>query len=74
MELLEGNVLIAISGKVYCKAEAFSGPIKAGDLITTSNIPGYAMKVSDKELSQGAIIGKAMTELESGKGLDLGFS
>ena len=69
--VIGGDVLIAISGRVYCKAEAFSGPIKPGDLITTSNIPGYAMKVSDRELSQGAIIGKAMTELKSGKGLIL---
>jgi hypothetical protein len=69
--ILEGNILVAMVGKVYCKVEAFSGPIKAGDLLTTSNIPGYAMKVTDNQLSQGSIIGKAMTELESGKGLVL---
>ena len=69
--VLQGNILVAIGGKVYCKAEALSGPIKAGDLLTTSYIPGYAMKVTDKELSQGTVIGKAMTELESGKGLVL---
>lgn len=69
--VLEGNILVAMVGKVYCKVEAFSGPIKAGDLLTTSNISGYAMKVTDNQLSQGSIIGKAMTELKSGKGLVL---
>ncbi len=69
--ILEGNILIALSGKVYCKAEAFSGPIKPGDLLTTSSIPGYAMKVTDNKKSHGTVIGKAMTGLDSGKGLVL---
>lgn len=69
--VLEGETLIAMSGKVYCKAEAFAGSIKPGDLLTTSDMAGYAMKASDKELSPGAVIGKAMTGLESGKGLIL---
>jgi hypothetical protein len=35
-------------------------------LLTTSATPGHAMKVSDFAKGQGAIIGKAMTGLESG--------
>jgi hypothetical protein len=69
--VIHGNTLVAIAGRVYCKAEALSSPIEPGDLLTTSNIPGHAMKATDKERSQGAIIGKAMSSLASGKGLVL---
>jgi hypothetical protein len=40
-------------------------------LITTSDTPGHGMKVNDHAQARGAIIGKAMTSLESGKGLVL---
>ena len=53
------------------KADAASGPIKPGDLLTTSAIPGHAMKVQDHSKAQGAILGKAMSKLESGTGLVL---
>ena len=51
---------------------AYNGPIEPGDLLTTSNVPGHAMKVSDYERAQGAILGKAMSSLESGRGPVLG--
>ncbi|MBI1805868.1 MAG: hypothetical protein HYR76_02305 [Ignavibacteria bacterium] len=69
--VMEGNSLIAIAGRVYCKAEALSASIAPGDLLTTSDISGYAMKVTDKERSNGTVIGKAMSSLKSGKGLVL---
>jgi hypothetical protein len=69
--VIEGNSLIAIAGRVYCKAEAVSAPIEPGDLLTTSNIPGHAMKAADAARSHGAVIGKAMSALSSGKGLVL---
>jgi hypothetical protein len=62
---------IAIAGRVYVKAEAISAPIHPGDLLTTSDIPGTAMKATDRSLSAGAVIGKAMTSLDSGTGLVL---
>ncbi len=62
---------IALSGRVWVKCDATKHPIKLGDLLTTSNLPGYAMKVNDFTRSQGAIIGKAMTSLAEGKGLVL---
>ena len=47
-------------------------PDFAGDLLTTSDMPGYAMKVTDYDRANGAIIGKAMTGLPAGdKGLVL---
>jgi len=69
--IADGEHLIALSGRVYCLADATKDPIEIGDLLTTSDIPGHAMKVTDFENARGAIIGKAMTSLKSGKGLVL---
>jgi hypothetical protein len=69
--VLEGSALVAIAGRVYCKAEAIAAPIQPGDLLTTSGIAGHAMKAVDKERSHGAIIGKAMSSLKAGRGLVL---
>lgn len=59
---------IALSGRVYVLCDATSDPIEPGDLLTTSNTPGYAMKAATHTRAQGAILGKAMTALESGRG------
>jgi hypothetical protein len=69
--VLEGKSLIAIAGRVYCKADARSASIEPGDLLTTSNVPGHAMKATERDRSHGAIIGKAMSSLTSGTGLVL---
>ena len=69
--VLEGDTVVAIAGRVYVMADASNGAIAPGDLLTTSNTPGHVMKATDLDLAQGAIIGKAMTELESGTGLVL---
>jgi hypothetical protein len=69
--IADGNHPVALSGRVYCWADASSGPIEPGDLLTSSNIPGHAMKVTNHTKAQGAIIGKAMTGLKDGKGLVL---
>ena len=62
---------VALSGRVYCWADASYGAIQPGDLLTTSGTPGHVMLVSDHAQAQGAIIGKAMSSLESGQGLVL---
>lgn len=67
----DGKHLVALTGRVYCQADANTAPIKPGDFLTTSSIPGLAMKAVDHEKAQGAIIGKAMTGLDSGQGLVL---
>jgi len=51
------------------KVDASFGPIKAGDLLTTSPNRGYAMKVTDRQAASGAIIGKALADLNTGTGL-----
>ncbi len=62
---------LALSGRVYAMADASNGPIKPGDLLTTSGREGHAMKATDRDRSHGAVIGKAMTSLEEGTGLVL---
>jgi hypothetical protein len=69
--ITQGRTLVAIAGRVYCKADAHSGTIEPGDLLTTSNIPGHAMKATERDRSHGAIIGKAMSSLKAGTGLVL---
>ena len=59
---------VALTGRVYCLADATNGSIRPGDLLTTSETPGHAMKVTDHTKAQGAILGKAMTSLENGQG------
>ena len=60
---------VAILGKVYCKVDARKEAINAGDLITTSELEGYAMKAADKTLAFGAVIGKALQPLRGGTSL-----
>ena len=69
--IADGDHPVALTGRVYCWADASSGPIQPGDLLTTSDTPGHAMKVADPAQAFGAVIGKAMTSLEEGTGLVL---
>jgi hypothetical protein len=60
---------LALSGKVYCRADARFGPIAVGDLLTTAPTPGHAMKASDPAQAFGAVLGKALAPLDGGTGL-----
>jgi len=62
---------VALAGRVYALADASKYPIRPGDLLTTSSDPGRLMKVTDYQRAQGAVVGKAMSTLETGKGLVL---
>lgn len=66
--LADGDTPIAIAGRVYCLADASYGKIKPGDLLTSSPVAGHAMKVKNIKKAGGAIIGKAMTALDEGRG------
>lgn len=55
---------VALSGRVPVKVSAHNGQIKAGDYLTSSSIPGVAMKAT----KGGAIIGSAMSSFD-GQGL-----
>lgn len=69
--VMDGKHPIAMTGRVYVKCTAAGGKIKPGDLLTTSDLPGHAMKVSDRDRAGGATVGKAMSGLEEGTGLVL---
>jgi len=63
---------VALAGRVFCNVDASETSIEPGDFLTTSNLPGYAMKATDYSRAEGAILGKAMERLEKGqKGLIL---
>ena len=68
---LEGSENVALSGRVYVLADSESAAIAPGDLLTTSPTPGHAMRAADPARAQGAILGKAMTGLNAGRGLVL---
>lgn len=62
----EGRAVpVALSGRVPVHVTTENGPIHSGDLLTTSSIPGVAMKAT----KAGQIIGQAMTSYE---GKDIG--
>jgi hypothetical protein len=68
---LAGDYPVALTGRVYCQADAAYGAIAPGDLLCTSSTRGHAMKATDFARSQGAILGKAMSGLAHGQGLVL---
>ncbi|MCA9310261.1 MAG: hypothetical protein KDA21_03590 [Phycisphaerales bacterium] len=67
----EGEALVAMTGRVYVKCSTESGPVRPGDLLTTSSLAGHAMKATDHSRAFGAVIGKAMSSLEDGEGIVL---
>ena len=71
----EGKVPLAVVGVVPVKVSAENGPIRPGDLLTTSAAPGYAMLALPVDFNgiqfhlPGTIIGKALEGLEEGTGI-----
>ncbi len=68
---MDGANPVAMTGRVYVKCSASGGSIRPGDLLTTSDLRGHAMKAADRTLAPGATIGKAMSSLDNGEGLVL---
>ena len=55
-------------GKTECLVDASAAPIEVGSLLTTSPFRGHAMRVRDPLRAFGAVIGKALRPLASGRG------
>jgi hypothetical protein len=70
-DMLEAGENVALSGRVFVKADTSAGAIEPGDLLTTSSTAGRAMKAADHDQAQGAILGKAMTSLNESEGMVL---
>ena len=66
---IKNRMPVALLGKVYCKVDAQYASIEVGDLLTTSPTFGHAMKADDPLKAFGAVIGKALRPLDSGRGL-----
>ncbi len=64
-----GRRPVALMGKVCCQVDASYAPVAAGDLLTTSPTIGFAMRASDRERAFGAVVGKALEPLATGRGL-----
>jgi hypothetical protein len=60
---------VALVGRVYCKVDADHSPVGVGDLLTTSDTAGHAMKAADPFRAFGSVVGKALEPLKQGKGL-----
>jgi hypothetical protein len=58
--------LVTLGAFAHCKVDATETAIAVGDLLTSSNNPGHAKKVTDPKL--GTIIGKALEPLAKGTG------
>ncbi len=69
--VLDGDTLVAMSGRVYVKCSAENGAIQPGDLLTSASLAGHAMRATASDQSFGAVLGKAMTSLEGETGLVL---
>jgi len=73
-EKSDSKVLVATTGRVRVKVDASRAPIRIGDLLVTSDIPGVAMKSEPVNLGgvqihrPGTLIGKALESLEKGTG------
>jgi|GEM_PF-3474698 len=67
-EARESQALLALLGRVWAKATTENGPIRPGDLLTSSSKIGYAMRCPSPSECDGAILGKALSALEHGEG------
>lgn len=69
-----GMALVAHTGRVPVMVDASNGPIKAGDLLVTSDTPGMAMKSAAIRLDgieihrPGTVLGKALEPISRGRG------
>ena len=52
---------------MWVRCDASTGGIEPGDLLTTADRAGHAMKVEDHDRAGGATLGKAMTKLAKGE-------
>lgn len=57
--IADGEVPIALTGRVWVKCSNENGEVAVGDLLTTSMTPGHAMKSNLNQ--QGSLLGKAMS-------------
>lgn len=57
------TVALALTGQVPCLV---TGPVRRGDLLTTSDVPGHACRLDPEQWRPGVIIGKALESCGTG--------
>ncbi|WP_199538148.1 hypothetical protein [Emticicia sp. C21] len=62
---LTGKVPMGVVGVIPTKVCLEGGPIKRGDLLVTSSIPGVAMRANRSKVEVGQVLGKALQEFDS---------
>ncbi len=67
--LASGKHKVAMLGRVQVWADASFGKIRVGDALVSSPTPGHAMRAASPTEAVGAMIGKATSNLETGRGL-----
>ena len=60
--------LLALMGRVPVKATTENGPIRVGDLLVSSSVPGAVMRCAEPDGCGGTLVGKALEVLERGDG------
>ncbi|KAA3613513.1 MAG: hypothetical protein DWQ01_03035 [Planctomycetota bacterium] len=68
---IDGPQKVALVGRVYVRCNVEGGPIRPGDRLVTSSVPGEARRVAPGRSADGAVLGKAMTGLTEQSGLVL---
>ena len=63
------EIPMAMVGIVPTKVSAENGAIHTGDMLVTASTPGYVMKGTDRNRLTGAVVGKALDSLATGKGV-----
>ena len=57
---------VALTGRVPCLVQ---GPVKKGDVLVTSNLPGTAQKIDNSKFTPGCVIGKALEDFDGDQGI-----
>jgi len=55
-----GRSRLALTGRVECLVDGTVHSVAVGDLLTTADRPGHAMKAVDRDRAAGAVIGKSL--------------
>jgi len=63
-----GRRLVGLQGRVPIKVSSINGPIRKGDYLTASSIPGVAMRAT----RPGKVVAQAMTDYDSSDPTDVG--
>lgn len=64
--LSAGRVAVAVQGVVPCKVDASVRPVRPGDLLEASDVPGHARPTAAP--APGTVVAKAMGSLSEGRG------